>query len=265
MAKYLKKKEKKKPKAWRIVLLVVLVIALAAFAVFVMPRLLYSLSGGGEDTTPEQTDTRSALSGTDAPEPTLEPSVSTVQFPLSVDNGRLEIGSLFQFSGINPDCGNREGTDVAAIELKNVSDTYLAEAKLLLTLADGVRLNFLVRDLPAGKSVMAFSTENLSLPADAACQEARCEAVYDAAAQAEYPGLSVSAAGTLVTLTNTSGEDLFEIVVYCRSTLGEDSFGGITYQYTVNNLPAGESTAVDAVDCILGMAEVVRIAVNDEE
>lgn len=257
MAKYLRKK-KKKPIVW-ILILVAVILVLASVAVFIMPRVLYSLSGGEEDEVSLQTEPK--YSEAIAVE-TTEETVPTVAFPLSLDDGRLEINSLFQFSGINPDCGNQEGTDIASIVLKNVSGTYLAEANISLTLPDGTQLNFVVTELPAGASAMAFSTENLSIPADAVCLSAGCEASYDPTAVADSDQVTASADGSQITLTNVSGQDISQIVVYCRDLLGDDYFGGITYSYTVTDLPAGESTTVEATDCVLGMAEVVRFVVN---
>lgn len=259
MAKYLRKK-KKKPVALILVLVLVLLILLAAAAVFIMPRVLYSLSGGEEDEVSLQTEPK--YSEAIAVETTEEETLPTVAFPLSVDDGRLEISSLFQFSGINPDCGNQEGTDIASIVLKNVSGMYLAEANISLILLDGTQLNFTVTELPAGESTMAFSTENLSIPADAACLSAGGEASYDPTAVTDSDQVTASADGIQITLTNISDQDISQIVVFCRDLLGDDYFGGTTYSYTVTDLPAGESTVVEASDSILGMAEVVRFVVN---
>lgn len=261
MAKYLRKK-KKKPVALSLVLVLVLLILLAAFAILIMPQLLYRLSGGGEETLSVQTEPQSVELEATAAVETTEPPIPTVQFPLLVDDGRLEINSLFQFTGINPDCENQEGTDIASIVLKNLSGVYLAEAKITLTLLDGMQLNFVVTELPAGESAMAFSTENLSIPADAVCVSAVCETAFDPTAVTVSDQVTAEADGTHITLTNITDQDISQIVVYCRSPLGEEYFGGTTYSYTVTDLPAGESAAVDATDCILGMAEVVRFVVN---
>lgn len=260
MAKYVQKK-KKKP-IGGILILVVVLLLLAVAAVFVMPRLLHRLSGD-EETVDFQTEAQLAAETTAPAENTEQTQPTpTVALPLTVEDGKLEINSLFQFSGINPDCENQEGTDIASIVLKNVSDLYLAEAKIALTLLDGTQLNFVVTELPAGASAMAFSTENSVLPADAACLSAACEASFDPTAVMVSDQVTASVDGTQITLTNISGQELSQIVVYCRDTLGEDFFGGTTYSYIVTNLPAGESTVVEATDCILGMAEVVRFAVN---
>ena len=64
-------------------------------------------------------------------------------------------------------------------------------------------------------------------------------------------------------MANVSDRDLKNIVVYCRSLFGDEHVGGVTYAYTIDELPAGETAAVEAWDCILGTAEVVRIAISE--
>lgn len=191
-----------------------------------------------------------------------EQAMPVIEFPLTLDNGKLELESLFQFEGVNPDSGNEEGSDIASIVLKNISDTYLIEANVSIALADGTELNFIVTELPAGKSAMAFSVDNLAITVNAACVSTSCEATYDADASTDQEKVSIVVDGINITVTNTTGEELSEVVIYCRSPLGEEYFGGVTYQYTVNKLSAYESTTVEAVDCILGMAEVVRVEIN---
>lgn len=259
MGKYGKKK--KKSNAGQITAIVVIfLITLVAFVLFVMPRLLYGRAGDGDSMETIQTEPSTALE-TVASEVPEAPGGAAVEFPLKLENGSLEIESLFQFDGINPDAGNQQGTNIASILLKNTSDAYLSEANISLTMADGTVLNFTATDVPAGMNAMAFSTENQSIEADAACTGVECKASFaDITAIPEQ--IEVSAEGTVITLTNTSDQDLKKIVVYCRCPLGEEYFGGITYQYVINDLPAGETATVDAVDCILGMAEVVRIAMN---
>ncbi|MBR5126257.1 MAG: hypothetical protein IKU68_05935, partial [Oscillospiraceae bacterium] len=67
----------------------------------------------------------------------------------------------------------------------------------------------------------------------------------------------------VITLQNKTAEEIPELVLYCHASLGEEYFGGITYKYTVNNLAAQGSATVNAVECTLGIAEVVRIAIPE--
>ena len=185
-----------------------------------------------------------------------------VEFPYVLNEGKLEVDSLFQFQGINTDSGNQEGTDIAAIVLKNVSELYLTSANVFLEMADGTRLEFLVTELPAGKQVMAFSTENQILTSDVECIGVSCETSYESGDSKAVNQIQVEVEGVAVTLTNVSGEEVSDLVIYCHNILGEDYLGGVSYKYVVDNIPANESVTVEARDCILGMADVVRMEVR---
>ncbi len=218
-------------------------------------------------TEPEQTEpapSETTVPGTpDGTTPPSQSQQSVVSLPAMLDGG-LKLENLFQFSGINPDAGNQEGSDIATILLKNTSDTYLARADLTITLADGKKLTFTVTNLPSGQSAMAFSKENASIGANATCRTVNCTTSFVPGLNPIPAKISVSTDGTTVTLTNNSDQALSNLVVYCRCPLGEEYFGGITYQYEVKNLPPRGTVTVDAVDCILGMAEVVCVEINNE-
>ena len=258
MAKYLRKK-KKKP-IGGVLILVVMILLLAVVAVFVMPQLLYRLSGEGEAA---EFETEAQLS-TNIPEETTEEPVPTVAFPLLVDDGNLEINSLFQFTGINPDCGNQEGTDIAGIQLRNVSDSHLTRAAIEMTLVSGKLLRFTVEELPAGMTALVFSNENMTMDPEDACASLSCEASFEAESPLMADRLSVSVEGTQITVTNISGDNLTNLTVYCHCLLDQDCYGGLTYCYPIEFLPAGGSAAVDAVDCYLGDVGVVRIGMADQ-
>lgn len=260
MAKYLKN-EKKGPGKLPVILLILVVAAAlaAAYLIFLHPGDKQPDADGGTGPEQDQNMTQTADPATE-PVPTLP----AMAYPLVLEDGRLEITNLFQYEGINPDCGLAEGKNIASVMLRNTSGAYLEEAKISLTLVDGTVLNFTVMDLPAGKTVMAFETANLSAEENAACAQAVCTASWaeDPVALPDDIGLTVD--GMTVTVTNNTGRHIPELVVYCRCPLDEDYFGGTAYQYTINDLPANESATIEALDCILGMAEVVRITENQE-
>lgn len=220
-----------------------------------------SASNAGSTTSAENTDNTDDTATADGTE-NNKPVSPAFEFPQTLEDGKLELISLFQFSGINPDCGNREGTDIAAVQVKNVSASYLVEASLTMKLEDGTELNFVITNLPAGKSAMVFSTNNTSIGKTVACTEITSSATFDSTVVTVPDQLSVSVEGMSITLTNMTGEKLTNIDVYCRSLLNEEYFGGITYRYTVTELPAYGSATIEARDCILGVAEVVRVTVE---
>lgn len=192
-----------------------------------------------------------------------DPLINKIEFPLLLSDGMLEIESVFQYDGLNPDCGNKDGKNIAAITLKNLSGAYLTRADIRIKSSDGKTLHFVVTDLPAGGTVLAFSVDNVSIKAGTSYGDPVCEAVFDYNIPAQDDRVSASVDGTRIILQNNTDQQIGEIVVYCHATLGDQLFGGITYSYTVYNLIAGGTATLDAVDCILGLAEVARIVINE--
>lgn len=186
-----------------------------------------------------------------------------LEMPVALENGRLRIESIFPYSGMNPDDENQEVQNVAAITLLNCSGEYLKEARIALILDNGVQANFVITDLPAGRRAVAFCVDSAEIHEHTECMDVSCEAAFDSDASMKPDQVAVSVDGMSIALTNLTDKEIREMVVYCRCPLSEDFFGGITYQYTVNNLPANSSTTVDAWDCVLGMTEVVRIDIKE--
>lgn len=189
--------------------------------------------------------------------------VNEIQFPLVMEEGKLEVSNVFRFDGINPDCNNQEGSNIATIEVKNLSNIYLSKADITIKTYDGILLCFQITDLPAGKTAWVFASDNVSIGSDVMYSDIVCEAIFDSDASMNDDKISIFAEGTIVDLQNNTNTELKEIVVYYHSSLGEQYFGGITYNYTLNDLPAGGTAEMNAKECVLGFAEVVRVEINE--
>ena len=81
-----------------------------------------------------------------------------------MEDGNLQVDSLFQYSGINPDCDGEMGDDIAALQVTNLSDRFVERAELTATLLDGTGLNFVITNVPAGQTVLAFAVDNAAYP-----------------------------------------------------------------------------------------------------
>ena len=211
-------------------------------------------------TEPEQTEEGTFPT---EPEQTAQPAETIPELlPMELEDGRLTIHSLFPYSGMNPDAGLEFGEDIAGLQLTNTSDEHLAFAELTAVLDDGSELCFRVEDLPPGMSAMLFEPEGRTLDGDLSCVD-----LYGFAEFQEDPMqpelVAVSVDGIAVTLNNVSGRDLTDLRVACHGLLDGSCFGGITYIYDVASLPAGAVTVINAVDCILGEARVVRVEIGD--
>ena len=180
---------------------------------------------------------------------------------LFVEDGKLEIESLFSFEGINPDADNATGEDIAAISVKNLSGMYLEEAKITV-LANEEELQFAVTDLPEGSSANAFSIDNAMLESSFVCDDVKCEAVFKDNEVGIPEQITVEENGTQISVTNNSEQELSKVTIYCRCPFEEEYFGGIAYQYEIQGLATGETKLVNAEDFFLGIVEVVRIEVE---
>lgn len=273
MAKHMRKRKKKAPVVVLIVL--VLLILIGALVVFVMPGVLFRINEDKVDeqpniheptvSVPEQEESESSeeVSTVEEEESSEESEpIDALEFPMKTEDGSLLIDKVFQYSGINPDCDNQEGTDVAAIAVTNLSGTYLQEANVEVTSNSGDAIKFVVTDLPAGKSLIAFAVDNISVNNDSFYTDIQFETVFDPQASLNEEKITAAVEGTKITLQNNTDAEIETIDVYCHSTLGDQLFGGITYKYSVSNLPANGTAELEAADCFLGLTEVVRISVN---
>ena len=145
--------------------------------------------------------------------------------------------------------------------MENTSGQYLKEAAISATLSNGTVCSFTVTDLPAGKAITLFAAEGETFVQDDFCTALSSEAVFEDLVTPDQ--LVVTAMGMDVLVENTSGEDLSNIDIYCRDTLGESYFGSTIYKHTIENLSAGQTATVTVSDSFVGMVEVVRIAINE--
>ena len=192
----------------------------------------------------------------------MEPEDTAMEFPVSLEDGRLEIDNVLLYDGLNPDCDNQDGRNVASIMLKNVSEEYLEHAKITLEKADGTMVIFEVQELPAGTAVMAFAADNTSAEENTVWQHAMVEASWTQVQRLLPEGIEAVADNGIITVTNNTGRNISEMTVYCHDLLDVEYFGGKVYVYTIKDLKANENTTIDAWDTLLAMADVVRITVK---
>ena len=186
-------------------------------------------------------------------------------FPYELENGKLEVNSLFQFTGSNPDCGDEEGENIASLEVTNKSEEFLSAAEIRVTLADGSELTFEITDVPAGQSVMVFEKNNANYDSSNECISIIDTAGFEENAVLMEDKLGIDVQETTVTLTNIAGEDLTNLLLHCHCLVNDAYFGGLTYSYPVASIPAGQSVTVQADECYLGTAAVVRVSQDNGE
>lgn len=242
-----------------------LLIFAAIAVVLALAVLIWALTrGGAAPSEPGDTSVSSAQPVQSTPPGGDEepPAPTGLSFPYALENGGLTVGSLFQSTIFNPDCGGASGEDIASLEFTNSSGRYLVRCEFTAVTVDGAEYHFLARDIPAGQTVDAFETSNASLDSNVKWASITCTADFEDAVYTPA-GLDIRVEDTQVTLTNNGSESLTNYVVHCHCSLDGNYFGGTTYSYPIETLAAGETITVSADDCYLGEAAVVRVVPAD--
>lgn len=267
--KYLKKQKKKK---WPIILAVIgfaVVFGLLGWIILADPEKPQDVAAASDTQMPEQNTGKNTEPSVPAitdevTQPTETTTNLSVSMPYSLAGGKLTVDAVFQYTGMNPDKQDEWAENVAAIQITNASEEHLAFATVTVTTMDGIMASFTIYDIPAGRSAMVFSPDNIEIENNPECAQITGDAVFLPQSPLERDKLQISVEGVDITLENTSGEDLSRITVYCHSMLDQSCYGGMVYSYQVDSLPAGETTLVSAWECILGMVEVVRVEIGAE-
>lgn len=186
-----------------------------------------------------------------------------ISFPYELEEGKIEILSMFQASIENPDCNNEIGEDTAALEIINKSEEYCHKAVVKVILEDGTEFEFEATDIPPGKTVWAFDINNSSIVSDYVCAEVTGKAEFGDSSFLEDK-VSFDVEEMTITVQNETDEVLTNILVKCHCLFEDIYFGGITYEYPISAIPADGQVVIDAVDCFMGTAEVVGIIKNEQ-
>ncbi|MEF2806409.1 MAG: hypothetical protein U0N27_07225 [Massilistercora timonensis] len=238
-----RKRKKALSKIW-IISVVVAVILIAVIAIAAAYIRKMEKSGSGEPDSVGETGER-------------------ITFPYELADGKLKAASLFQYSGLNPDCNNEEGEDIAALEIVNQSNEFCKSAEIHVRMEDGTELVFRAEDIPAGRKIWVFESGNQSVGQDDVCEEIRDNSEFEEVALMENQ-IMASVEDTTITIENLTGEEITDLMVGCHCLFEDTYFGGVTYSYPTGTIPAGGQAVVDAADCYMGTAEVVWISNNEE-
>lgn len=247
---------RKQRKIWIVLILAIVVILGVVIAV--------NQSSSKQESSTEKSEENEAASkvteaAEDDAEEDSEETNEGLAFPYLLEEEQIQVDSLFQYSGINPDAENAECEDVAAIQMKNNSEQYLESAEVSVELTDGTAYSFVVQDIPAGKSVIAFESGNTSYDGKTGVAFIEAKTAYSSEAGVKEDEVKVTSDDNGVQISNISGDAIGTMKVKYHCVMDDMYFGGISSETEVDGLAIGESTAVDTSESILGDADVVSI------
>lgn len=237
------------------------------FVIVVFLGIVIAVNQGGHKQEPstEQSEESKGTSENEQTGETTEDQDDTeetdegLKFPYMLDNDQLQIDSLFQYSGVNPDAQNENSEDIASIQMTNNSAEYLETAEISVELTDGTIFSFEVQDIPAGKSVMAFDTTNAAYDGKTGVAFMDAKTTYSSDAGLKEEVVKITSDDNGIQLENISGEELGNMKVKYHCVLDDMYFGGISSETELAGIAAGEKAALDTSESILGDAEVVSI------
>lgn len=252
--------DRKKSRLWLLLILVIVVLLGIVIIVNQSGRKQESSTEQSEEneTAEEETLAKEEKENTEDTD-TSEETDAGLEFPYLLDDELIQIDSFFQYSGVNPDAQNEEGEDIASVQMKNNSSKYLEEAEISVELNDGTTYSFKVQDIPAGKSVMAFDTANGTYDGKTGVAFIDAKTTYSTDAGVDEKVVKITSDDSDVQLENISGEALGNMKIKYHCVLDDMYFGGISSETELAGIDAGEKTAVDTSESILGDAEVVSI------
>lgn len=186
-----------------------------------------------------------------------EPEVEGLEFPLLLDSDKLELSSVFEYTGINLDFEGVFAEEIGAIQLKNLSGQHLRSAQITVKLSNGQNMMFVVEDIPAEKDVLAFETQNQIYDDTVKVVEVSVNTEYFMPEFEEIFSYTVN--GSDITVENISGKDQNNITLYYHCMIDGLCFGGQSYELLLGTLAAGESATVSDSECYMGDVVVTNI------
>lgn len=181
-------------------------------------------------------------------------------FPMEIEEGKLTIDSVFQYSGINLDYNDEICEEIGALQLTNTSEEYLESADITVKLADGNELKFRVEDIPVGTSVIAFEMENTVYDDEIFVGEVTADVSWQQAGPEAQDKIAFSVEGIRIVATNTSSENLQNVTVKYHCSLDGIYFGGKSFEAVLESVAPQESIDIEAIECYLGEAAVANVS-----
>lgn len=205
-----------------------------------------------------------ALSGcgtNDPTQPQTEPATEPTQ---AAPTGSLICVEISRFTGGFVEDGTDEQVqDVAAILVANNTGKFLELATVTYKVGDRTA-TFQITGLPAGRQAWVLESSRMSLTEGDELELEDCQEAYNPNAIETTDALSVSRQGKSLTLTNTSGKTLTNVVVYFKNTLDDGTFmGGITYYMLFGDMEPGASIT-QSKDHFGNSSEIVRFSYQEK-
>jgi len=167
---------------------------------------------------------------------------------LAVQGADITVQKVSAYSGAYFEDGSDEQVEnIMCITVKNNGTEDYQLVDLTVTDKAGNAYTFRITTLLKGETMTVLESGRAAYVKGLKAESITTEnvAVFEAAPTICDDVLTMMASGNSVTVCNDSDKDLNNIYVYYKSFDGDVAVGGITYRFSVSELPAGESATVE--------------------
>lgn len=185
-----------------------------------------------------------------------------ITFPYIFEDNKLEITNLITFDGPNIDNNNQEGENIAALQLKNISNEYLENLTITLKMENKQEYSFVIEELPANETVLALEVNNKQYDMNNMCKSLSYKSKFNK--NEIVQPLDVTINGAAMLIKNTTSKTYKNITVNYHCLTDEFYFGGKSYSITIPELLSGQEYSYDDSNCWMGTPKVVRISMKEQ-
>lgn len=184
-----------------------------------------------------------------------EPQVSTDVF----DEGRLKLLGSMEYEGPNFESEGMENGTYTLLKIQNISGTFLRNADIEVQVNDSDKMSLTIDSLPADATVMVIG-QGYNMYSDKDIYKVTsCKSSYEESVIVGKEGLEIAYEAGKIRLTNKTAEGMACITYRYKGKVENMLLGGSTYEFTVDNLPAGETFETDSQSFLADSIQIVEI------
>lgn len=184
-----------------------------------------------------------------------EESKSTELF----DDDRLKLIGSMEYEGPDFDDESMEEGDYTMLMIQNVSGSFLRNAEIEVKVNDSEKMKLVIDSLPTGETAMVIGQEYNAFSEDAVYQVVSCKSVYEETIIDKKEGLDVICENGNIQVINQSAEDMSNVTVRYKGKVNDMLLGGITYEFTMDSLAAGQTFETFSQSFLAESIQVVEV------
>lgn len=175
------------------------------------------------------------------------------------DKGRLKLIGSMEYEGPNFEDGSMEIGTYTLLKIKNISEDFLRNAVIEVNVNSSDKMSLTIDALPAGETIFVLGQGYGAYSEKDIYKVTSCESSYEKSVVAEKEGLEVSYEAGKIQIKNQTTEEIAGIIFRYKGEVENVLFGGNTFEFTVDSIPAGETFETDCQSLLADNVQIVEI------